>query len=86
MVVKGLKIKNDQLRGGDEVVISQLSGPACSVELPKRYLGMFKDNISYFMDLLSRLFIFSPTEKNKKFTNVLIRNISELAELILVMS
>ena len=38
------------------------------------------------MDLLSRLFIFSPTEKNKKFTNVFIRNISELAALKLVMS
>ena len=33
------------------------------------------------MDLLSRLFIFSPTEKNKKFTNVFTRNISELAAL-----
>ena len=33
------------------------------------------------MDLLSCLFIFSPTEKNKKFTNVFTRNISELAAL-----
>ena len=38
------------------------------------------------MDLLSRLFIFYHTEKNKKFTNVSIQNISELAALILVMS
>ena len=38
------------------------------------------------MDLFSRLFIFSPTEKNKKFTNVFTRNISESAALKLVMS
>ena len=33
------------------------------------------------MDLLSRLSIFSPTEKNKKFTNVFNRNIFESAAL-----
>ena len=33
------------------------------------------------MDLLSRLFIFSPIKENKKFTNVFTRNISELATL-----
>ena len=38
------------------------------------------------MDLLSRLFIFSPMKENKKFTNVFTRNISELAALKLVMS
>ena len=37
------------------------------------------------MDLLSRLFIFSPMKENKKFTNVFTRNISELAALKLVM-
>ena len=37
------------------------------------------------MDLLGRLFIFFPMKKNKKFTNVLTRNISELAALKLVM-
>ena len=37
------------------------------------------------MDLFSRLFIFSPMKENVKFTNVLTRNISELA-LKLVMS
>ena len=37
------------------------------------------------MDILSRLFVFSPTEKNKKFTDVFTRNISELAALKLVM-
>ena len=39
------------------------------------------------MDLISRLFIFSPMKENKKITNVLvIQNISELAALKLVMS
>ena len=38
------------------------------------------------MDLLRSLFIFSPTEKNKEFTNVFTRNISEIAALKLVMS
>ena len=38
------------------------------------------------MDLLCRLYIFSPMKENKKFTNVLTRNISELAALKLVMS
>ena len=35
MVIKVLKSKNDQLRRGDEVVISQLRSPACPVELLK---------------------------------------------------
>ena len=38
------------------------------------------------MDLLSRLFIFSPMKEDKKFTNVFTRNFSELAALKLVMS
>ena len=38
------------------------------------------------MDLLTRLFILSPMEKNEKITNVFTRNISELAALKLVMS
>ena len=42
MVVKVFKSKNDQLRRGDEVVISQLSGSACLDELLKRYLAMFR--------------------------------------------
>ena len=37
------------------------------------------------MDLLSCLVILSPTEKNKKFTNIFTGNISELAALKLVM-
>ena len=42
LVIKVPKGKNDQVLKGDEVVISQLSSPACSVELLKRYLAMFK--------------------------------------------
>ena len=42
MVIKVLKSKNDQLRKGDEVVVSQLSSAACPVELLRRYLAMFK--------------------------------------------
>ena len=42
MVIKVLKSKNDQLRKGDEVVVSQLSSTACPVELLKRYLATFK--------------------------------------------
>lgn len=42
MVIKVLKSKNDQLRKGDEVVVSQLSSDACPVALLKRYLVMFK--------------------------------------------
>ena len=38
------------------------------------------------MDLLGRLFIFSIVKENKKFANVLTRNISEIAALKLVMS
>ena len=33
------------------------------------------------MDVLSRLFIFSPMKENKKFTSVFTRNITELAAL-----
>ena len=34
------------------------------------------------MDLLSRLFIFSPIKENKKFTNVVIQNISEISNVV----
>ena len=34
------------------------------------------------MDLLSRLFIFSPIKENKKFTNVVIRNISKISNVV----
>ena len=42
MVIKVLKSKNDQLRKGDEDVVSQLSSDACPVALLKRHLAMFK--------------------------------------------
>ena len=61
MVVKVLKSKNDQLRKGDEVVISQLSSSACPVELLKRYLAMFK------IPPDSKDFIFKPISKGKGF-------------------
>ena len=41
MVIKVLKSKNDQLRGGDEVIISELSSCACPVKLLRRYLSTF---------------------------------------------
>ena len=59
MVIKVLKNKNDQPRKGDEVVISQLSSPACPVELLKRYLAMFK------IPPDSRDFIFKPIFRGK---------------------
>ena len=37
MVIKVPKSKNDQLRRGDEVVISELPSPACPVKLLKKY-------------------------------------------------
>lgn len=53
MVIKVLKSKNDQLRRGDEVIISELSSCACPVKLLKRYLSTF--NISPdFRDLIFR--------------------------------
>ena len=61
MVVKVLKSKHDQLRKGDEVVISQLSSSACPVELLKRYLAMFK------IPPDSKDFIFKPISKGKGF-------------------
>ena len=32
MVIKVLKSKNDQLRKGDEVIFSEIPGPACPVK------------------------------------------------------
>ena len=34
------------------------------------------------MDLLSRLFIISPIKENEKFTNIVIRNISEISNVV----
>ena len=57
MVIKVLKSKNDQLCKGDEVVVSQLSGAACPLELLKRYLAGFKippDSKDLIFKLISR--------------------------------
>ena len=59
MVIKVLKSKNDQLRKGNEVAISQLSSSACPVELLKRYLAMFK------IPPDSKDFIFGPISRGK---------------------
>ena len=42
MVIQVQKSKNDQLRRGNEVVISELSSSACPVSLLKRYLDKFR--------------------------------------------
>ena len=59
MVIKVLKSKNDQLRRGDEVVISELPSPACPVKLLKKYLSKFK------IPPDSRDLIFRPISKGK---------------------
>ena len=60
MVIKVLKRKNDQLRKGDEVVVSQLSSAACPIELLKGYLAMFK------IPLDSKDLIFKPISSGKR--------------------
>ena len=60
MVIKVLKSKNDQLRKGDEVIFSEISGPACPVKLLKSYLAHFSIPSS------SRDLIFRPISKGKK--------------------
>ena len=42
MVIQVQKSKNDQLRKGNEVVISELSSSACPVSLLKTYLDKFR--------------------------------------------
>ena len=42
MVIQVQKSKNDQLRRGNKVVISELSSSACPVSLLKRYLDKFR--------------------------------------------
>ena len=59
MVIKVPKGKNDQLRRGDEVVISELPSPACPVKLLKKYLT----NLQIPPD--SRDLIFKPISKGK---------------------
>ena len=55
------KSKNDQLRIGNEVVISELSGSACPVSLLKRYLDKFRISPN------SRDLIFKSISKGKGF-------------------
>ena len=59
MVIKVLKSKNDQLRRGDEVVISELSSCAYPVKLLKRYLYKFR------IRPYSRCLIFRPISRGK---------------------
>ena len=59
MVIKVLKSKNDQLRRGDEVIISELSSPACPVQLLKRYLTKMQISPD------SRDLIFRPISRGK---------------------
>ena len=59
MVIKVLKSKNDQLRKGDEVIFSEISGPACPVKLLKTYLAHFSIPSS------SRDLIFRPISRGK---------------------
>ena len=57
MIIKVQKSKNDQLRKGDEVVISQLSSSVCPVELLKRYLATFRippDSKDFIFKSISR--------------------------------
>ena len=61
MVIQMHKSKNDQLRRGNEVVISELPSSACPVSLLKRYLDKF------LMTPNSRDLIFKPISKGKGF-------------------
>ena len=61
MVIQVQKSKNDQLRKGNEVVISELSSPACPVSLLKRYLDNFR------IPPNSRDLIFKPISRGKDF-------------------
>ena len=61
MVIQVQKSKNDQLRRGNEVVISELSSPACPVSLLKRYLDKFR------IPPNSQDLIFKPISKGKGF-------------------
>ena len=60
-VIQVHKSKNDQLRKGNEVVISELSSPACPVSLLKRYLDKLQ------IPPNSRDLIFKPISKGKGF-------------------
>ena len=59
MVIHVHKSKNDQLRKGNEVVISELSSPACPVKLLRKYLDKFQ------IPPDSRDLIFKPISRGK---------------------
>ena len=59
IIIKVLKNKNDQLRKGDEVIFSEISGPACPFKLLKSCLTHFSIPAS------SRDLIFRPISRGK---------------------
>ena len=59
MAIRVFKSKNDQLRKGDEVIFSEISGSACPVKLLKTYLAHFSIPSS------SRDLIFRPISRGK---------------------
>ncbi|XP_015768720.1 PREDICTED: uncharacterized protein LOC107347338 [Acropora digitifera] len=61
MVIQVQKSENDQLCKGNEVVISELSSPACPGSLLKRYLDKFR------IPPNSRDLIFKPISRGKGF-------------------
>ena len=61
MVIQVHKSKNDKLRRGNELVISELSSPACPVSLLGRYLDKFH------IPSNSRDLIFKLISKGKSF-------------------
>ena len=66
MVIKVPKSKNDQLRRGREVVISEIHSCACPVKLLKRYLTEFQ------IPPDSRDLIFSPISKGNNFCKLVV--------------
>ena len=66
MVIKVPKSKNDQLRRGREVVISEIHSCACPVKLLKRYLTEFQ------IPPDSRDLIFRPISKGKNFCKLVV--------------
>ena len=74
MVIKVLKSKNDQLRKGDEVIFSEISGPACPIKHFKTYLTHSSISSS------SRGLIFRPISSGKNFFK-LVSSLSAIPQL-----
>lgn len=68
MSIKVEKSKNDQLRQGDEVLISEGEGATCPVKILKEYLNMF------CIDPMSNEFIFRQLIKTKKSYKLVCNN------------